>query len=205
MHEYVFVPATEPGSTPLVLLHGSDGRETDLLPLAERLSASAAKISIRGAVATSGGHAFFHRFADRRIDEQDLAARVTPLSQSIAIALSEHGLGQRPIAVGFSNGAIMAAAVLQTRPELFSGAILFRPLSPFAAAPEHVLHDLPVLIVDGAHDDRRSPGDGRVLADTLRRAGADVQHEVLSTGHLIGEFDEQIAGQWIKRVITARK
>lgn len=58
VHEYLFVPAREPGSAPLVLLHGSDGRETDLLPLAERLSPSAAKIAIRGAVTTPGGHAF---------------------------------------------------------------------------------------------------------------------------------------------------
>ncbi len=198
VNEFIFVPAREPGSAPLVLLHGSDGRETDLLPLAERLGPSMAKISIRGAVATPGGYAFFHRFADRRIDQQDLASRVSPLSQLIETALSEHGLHQRPIAVGFSNGAITAAAVLQTRPEVFSGAILFRPVSPFSVAPEKKLHALPVLILDGAHDERRTPGAGRVLADTLRRVGADVQHHVIPTGHLLGELDEQIAAQWMK-------
>lgn len=204
MHEYLFVPAREPGSAPLVLLHGSDGRETDLLPLAERLSPSAAKIAIRGAVTTPGGHAFFHRSADRRIDERDLASRVSPLSQLIETALSEHALRQRPIAVGFSNGAIMAAAALQTQPELFSGAILFRPLSPFQDPPGKTLHGLPVLILDGAHDQRRTPRDGQVLADTLRRAGADVHHHVVPTGHLVGELDEQIAGKWMQRA-TFRK
>jgi phospholipase/carboxylesterase len=204
VHEYLFVPATETGSAPLVLLHGSDGRETDLLPLAKRLSPSAAKISIRGAVATSDGYAFFRRLADRRIDEQDLASRVSPLCQLIETALFEHGLRQHPLAVGFSNGAIMAAAALQTRPELFSGAILFRPLSPFSVAPKRALQALPVLVLDGAHDERRTPGDGQVLGDTLRRAGADVQHHVLPTGHLIGELDEQIAGQWMKRAGTAK-
>ena len=71
VNEFIFVPAREPGSAPLVLLHGSDGRETDLLPLAERLGPSMAKISIRGAVATPGGYAFFHRFADRRGEEEN--------------------------------------------------------------------------------------------------------------------------------------
>lgn len=205
MNEYVFVPAEETGADPLVLLHGSDGRETDLLPFAERLMPSAAKISIRGAVATSGGFAFFHRFADRRIDEADLVARVPPLSEFIRTALSEHGLRRRPIVVGFSNGAIMAAAMLLTQPEVFSGAILLRPLSPFTVDPEHPpLNGLPVLLLDGAQDERRTPGDGQVLAQTLRRAGADVEHELLPTGHLLGHLDEQIAGRWMQRPTTSR-
>ena len=181
-----------------MLLHGSDGRETDLIPFAERLMPSAAKISIRGAVATPGGFAFFHRFADRRIDEQDLAARVLPLSEVIRTVLSEHGLPRRPVVVGFSNGAIVAAAMLQTEPEVFSGAILLRPLSPFTVGPEQPLNGLPVLLVDGALDERRKPGDGQLLAETLRRAGAEVQHGVLPTGHLIGDLDEQIAGRWMR-------
>lgn len=205
MHEYVFVPATEPDAAILVLLHGSDGRETDLLPLAQRLGPTAAKISIRGAVATPGGYAFFHRFPDRRIDEQDLAARVSPLTKLITTALTVHGLRRRPIAVGFSNGAIMAAAVLQTQPEVFSGAILVRPLSPFTVAPDQALNAVPVLILDGAHDERRTQGDGQVLAETLRRAGADVQHEVLPTGHLISDVDEQIAGRWMQRATNSTK
>jgi phospholipase/carboxylesterase len=204
VHEYVFVPARETGAAPLVLLHGSDGRETDLLPLAERLMPSAAKISIRGAVATSGGFAFFNRFADRRIDERDLAARVALLSEFIRTALSEHGLRQRPIVVGFSNGAIMAAAMLRIQPEVFSGAILIRPLSPFTVDLWQPLNGLPVLLLDGAHDERRTPGDGQVLAETLRRAGADVEHEVLPTGHSVGALDEQMAGRWMQRTTTSQ-
>ncbi|MEW1954499.1 hypothetical protein [Terrabacter sp. NPDC080008] len=202
MHEYLFIPAKESRAAPLVLLHGSDGRETDMIPFGERLMPSAAKISIRGAVATPGGFAFFQRFADRRIDEQDLAARVSPLSEVIRTALSEHGLVRRPVVVGFSNGAIMAAAMLRTEHEMFSSAILLRPLSPFAVGPEQPLNALPVLLVDGAHDKRRNPGDGQLLAETLRQAGADVHHEVLPTGHLIGDLDEQIAARWMRANAT---
>jgi phospholipase/carboxylesterase len=159
---------------------------------------SAAKVGIRGAVLTNGGYAFFRRFPDRRIDEQDLTARLSPVTELIATALSEYGLSERPLAVGYSNGAIMVAAILQTHPELVSGAILFRPLSPFAVAPAKPSNGLPVLILDGATDERRRPHDGQVLAQTLRHAGADVSHEVLSTGHAICERDELIANQWIQ-------
>lgn len=199
MHDHVFVPATGRGQVPLVLLHGSDGRETDLLPLAERLMPSTAKVSIRGAVPTTGGYAFFRRLPDRRIDEQDLTARLSPVMELIKTSLAEHGLSQRPIDVGYSNGAIMAAAVLQTDPELFSGAVLFRPLSPFTVAPLKPLNRLPVLILDGANDERRRSGDGQVLAESLRHVGADVGHEVLPTGHVISELDELIARRWMQR------
>lgn len=197
MHEHVFVPATVPGRVPLVLLHGSDGRETDLLPLAQRLMPFSAKVSLRGAVPTSGGYA--RRLPDRRIDEEDLRAQLTPVEALINNALNEHGQSRRPIAVGYSNGAIMASAILQTYPELFSAAVLFRPLSPFSIAPGKPLRGLPVLVLDGAHDERRESGDGRVLAQTLQEAGADVSHEVLPTGHAIGELDRLIATTWLQR------
>ena len=202
MRDHVFVPATKPGRVPLTLLHGSDGHETDLLPLAERLRPSAAKVGLRGAVPTSGGYAFFRRLPDRRIDEEDLRARLTPVADLIKNALNAHGLSRRPIAVGYSNGAIMASAVLQTYPEMFSAAVLFRPLSPFAIAPGMPLRGLPVLILDGAHDERRESDDGRVLAQTLRKAGADVSHHVLPTGHTIGELDVLIATTWMQRTCT---
>lgn len=182
-----------------MLLHGSDGRETDLLPLAERLMPTAAKVSIRGTVPTPGGYAFFDRFADRRIDEHDLTQRVQPLTKLIQTAVTEHELKRRPIAVAFSNGAIMTAALLQCRPGLFSGAILFRPQPPFTVARDGPLDSLPVLVLDGSRDPRRAPGEGQRLVDSLRRSGADVTHEVLHAGHAICTQDEQVATRWLHR------
>ena len=90
--------------------------------------------------------------------------------------VASHGLTKPPIAIGFSNGAIMAAALLLTRPRLLAGAILFRPLSPFRDDLVNRLHDVPVLIIDGEKDSRRSPGDGARLPARLRNAGAMVTH-----------------------------
>jgi phospholipase/carboxylesterase len=104
-----------------------------------------------------------------------------------------------PIAIGFSNGAIMVAALLLTRPSLLAGAILFRPLSPFRDDPPAHLDSKPVLIIDGEKDSRRSPGDGARLAERLRRAGAAVSHHVLPVGHSITYMDRQIAQEWLKR------
>jgi phospholipase/carboxylesterase len=194
-HAHRFVPATEPTTEPLVLLHGSDGTEHDLLPLAEDLAPRAAKLAIRRTVTTDGGYSFFHRLPDRRVNHADLAARAPTLAQFIRTFRS---LNTQPVAVGFSNGAIMAAALLETHPALLAGAILFRPLPPFIQRPNIRLNGTPVLIIDGAEDDRRSPGDGRRVAQRLRHAEADVTHHLLPTGHALTREDVEIARTWLQ-------
>jgi phospholipase/carboxylesterase len=101
--------------------------------------------------------------------------------------------------MGFSNGAIMAGALLLTRPSLLWGAILLRPLSPFRDDLPAPLYGTPVLIIDGENDSRRSPGDGLRLAERLTHAGATVTHHVLPVGHSITALDRQIARDWIER------
>jgi phospholipase/carboxylesterase len=108
-----------------------------------------------------------------------------------------------PIAVGFSNGAIMAAALLLTRPGLLGGAILFRPLSPLSNDLPAIMQATPVLIVDGQDDTRRSSGDGFRLAERLTRAGAVVTHHVLPAGHAITSEDRQIAREWLLKTVRA--
>jgi phospholipase/carboxylesterase len=153
-----------------VLLHGSGGNEHDLVPVAEELAPGSPILGVRGTVAIDGGFAFFHRMPDRSIDEADITARTPVLAEFIQDTTASHGLTVAPIAIGFSNGAIMAASLLLIRPWLLAGAILFRPLSPFSDAPPNRLNGVRVLIIDGEKDDRRSPGDGARLAARLRDA-----------------------------------
>jgi phospholipase/carboxylesterase len=196
-HTYEFISGAAPARPPLVLLHGSGGGERDLVPLAEDLAPGSPILGVRGTVAIDGGYAFFHRFADRSIDEADIGARSAVLADFIQAAFASHGLVRPTVAIGFSNGAIMAAALLLMRPNLLAGAILFRPLSPFAHDPPARLDGTPVLIIDGENDHRRSPADGLRLADRLIRAGATVTHHVLPVGHAITFMDREIAMEWL--------
>ena len=131
------------------------------------------------------------------IDEAEITARVVILADFIEGARTRYSLTRAPIAIGFSNGAIMAAALLLTRPGLLAGAILFRPLSPFTADLPTRLDGMPILIIDGEKDSRRSPGDGLRLAERLTRSGAPVSHHVLPVGHSITAMDREIAREWL--------
>jgi predicted esterase len=109
----------------------------------------------------------------RSIDEADISSRAAILADFIEAATRRYSLTRAPIAMGFSNGAIMVAALLLTRTRLLAGAILFRPLSPFRDDMTSSLNGTPVLIIDGEKDTRRSPGDGTLLAERLTRAWRD--------------------------------
>jgi phospholipase/carboxylesterase len=207
-HVYRFLPGTDTTSPPLILLHGSGGNESDLLPLASELAPNAPRLGIRGTVAIEDGYAFFHRFPDRRVDQADIQARTPVLAQFIEASGARYNFAGPPVAIGFSNGAIMAAALLLAHPGLLAGAILFRPLSPFTHDIPHRLDNTPVLILDGEKDSRRSPGDGLRLANRLVHAGAIMTHHVLPVGHAITDEDKRIAHEWLRanvhRTISSR-
>ena len=128
IHAHCFLPGTDIIDAPLVLLHGSGGNECDLMPLASELASKAARLGIRGTVAIEEGYAFFHRFPDRRVDEADIEAKAPVLAEFIEASCARYTFARRPLAIGFSNGAIMAAALVLAHPGLLAGAILFRPL-----------------------------------------------------------------------------
>jgi phospholipase/carboxylesterase len=128
----------------------------------------------------------------------DLIARLQVLADFIERTITTQVSGTAPIAVGFSNGAIMGAALLLMRPEALSGAVLMRPLLPFSPDVVADLPATPVPIIDSEKDIRRSPGDGQRLAESLMRCGARVTYHLLPVGHPIAEADKKVAGQWLK-------
>ncbi|RZK95567.1 MAG: alpha/beta hydrolase, partial [Methylobacterium sp.] len=146
-----FVPATAPGLPPLLLLHGTGGDETDLLPLGRTLLPGAALLSPRGAVLENGMPRFFRRLAEGVFDEADLRRRAADLAGFIAEARTAYGLAA-PVAVGFSNGANIAAALLLLHPGVLAGAVLLRPMVPLRETPPVDLAGRPVLMLSGAAD-----------------------------------------------------
>jgi phospholipase/carboxylesterase len=192
-----FVPAEDESRTPLLLLHGTGGNESDLIPLGLQLSPGAALLSPRGKVSENGMPRFFKRRAEGVFDIEDLYAQTEDLDDFLNTARETYKI-EKPIAVGFSNGANIAWSLLLNRPDALKGAILMRGMVPFDPVHNAKLNGVPVLLLNGSQDPI-VPADPRDRLDrTLRQAGADVRYEILPAGHQLTRQDLAIAAEWLR-------
>jgi phospholipase/carboxylesterase len=192
-----FKPGTQSGARPLLLLHGTGGNEDDLVPLAEMIAPGSPVLSPRGKVLENGMSRFFRRFAEGAFDEEDVHRRALELAQFVEEAGKNCGIAT-PLALGYSNGANIAAAVLLLRPNVLSGAILLRAMVPFARAPEVKVTGTAVLILSGARDPIIPAANASRLALMLNEAGAVVDHRTLPVGHELSHLDVKIARGWLE-------
>ena len=188
-----------PGTSPtLLLLHGTGGDESDLVPLGQLLRPGAALLSPRGQVLENGQPRFFRRLAPGVFDEDDLIRRTHELADFVADQSARQNLG-KIIAVGYSNGANIAAAMLLLRPDALSGAILFRAMLPLEPPQPPQLDQTPVLLLAG-RDDSMIPQDStQRLAVLLEHAGANVTLEWRNTGHRLEQTEFTLAREWLDR------
>jgi len=197
-----FDPAEEPGAPTLLLLHGTGGDENDLLPLGRMLDKRAALLSPRGKVLENGMPRFFRRLSMGVFDEEDLVNRTHELASFVEEAASEYGLDpKRLFAVGFSNGANIAASLLLLRPDLLAGAVLLRAMTPFELETLPDLSDTPVYLAAGRSDQMIPPESTERLAELLREAGAEVTLDWQPGGHGIGRAEVEAARDWLAEVI----
>lgn len=198
-----FIHRFEPGdrleAPPLLLLHGTGGDENDLLPLGKAIAPGSALLSPRGKVLEHGMPRFFRRLAEGVFDEEDVRRRANELADFIAEARKRYGLAA-PIALGYSNGANIAAAMLLLRPEAVAGALLLRAMVPLRAAPRADLREKAVLIVSGQLDPIIPADNSASLAAMLKSAGADVQQSVLPIGHGLSQADVTVGRAWMDTV-----
>ena len=191
-----FEPAAEPGRVPLLLLHGTGGDENDLLPLGRTVAPGAALLSPRGPVLENGMPRFFRRFAEGVFDEDDVRRRADELADFVVAAREVYGL-PAPIALGFSNGANIAAAILLLRPEVLAGAVLLRAMMPLSEPAPARLEGKSVLVLSGATDAVVPAENAACLARVLEERGADVQHQQLPVGHGLSQSDVRLAFDWL--------
>jgi len=193
-----FVPAETPDAPTLLLFHGTGGDENDLLPVGRMLDERAALLSPRGKVLEYGLPRFFRRLAEGVFDHEDLVDRTHELAEFVERAINEYGIDPRRLfAVGFSNGANVAASLLLTYPRLLAGAILLRAMVPFEPERAPDLSGTPVYLAAGRSDQMVPPENTERLAQLLREAGADVTLDWQPGGHGIGPEEVQAARNWL--------
>ena len=192
-----FVPAQTANAPTLLLLHGTGGNEKDLLPVGRMLDERAALLSPRGKVLEHGMPRFFRRLAEGVFDHEDLMRRTHELAGFVERAVDEYDIDQgRLFAVGFSNGANIAASLLLTYPRLLAGGILLRAMVPFEPDRAPDLSGIPVYLAAGRSDQMVPPENTERLAQVLREAGADITLDWQPGGHSIGPDEIQAARNW---------
>ncbi len=197
IHE--FLPGSS--SRTLLLLHGTGGNERDLIPLGRELDPNAALLSARGKVLENGMPRFFRRLAEGVFDVEDLKYRANELADFVSAAAQHYGFStDELVAVGYSNGANIAAGMLLLRPEIMRAAILFRAMVPLVPDTLPDLSSARVWIGAGDQDPIVPASETKRLAELLRRAGADVTIRFATAGHGLTNEDLEAAHHWLEEL-----
>jgi len=196
---HVHVPPTDPADTRTVLLlHGTGGNERDLLQLGAMVAPGARLLGVRGQVLEGGMPRFFRRLAEGVFDEADVVRRAADLAAFVpAAAAAYHFDASNVIALGFSNGANIAAAMLLLHPGVLAGAALLRTMVPLEPAALPSLSGTPVLMAQGAQDPIVPRSNAERLAALLRDAGAAVTLHWEPAGHGLTQSDVAVAQGWM--------
>ncbi|HEY0864800.1 MAG TPA: alpha/beta hydrolase [Lacunisphaera sp.] len=197
-YHHRFEAATDPSAPPLLLLHGTGGDENDLIPLGRKLSPGSALLNPRGDVSEHGARRFFARLGEGIFDPAEVTRRTHALADFILAAGKHYRFDPAKLtAVGFSNGANIAATLLLLRPETLGAAVLLRPMVVLEPATPPDLRGRRVLISSGDFDPI-VPGDHPArLADLLRRAGADTTLRTHAASHGLAPGDFAAAREFL--------
>jgi phospholipase/carboxylesterase len=203
IHRFIPAETSEQGdefSPTLLLLHGTGGNENDLLDLGHVLLPQAARLSPRGRVLENTMPRFFRRLAEGVFDIPDLYAHTYELADFVVAASQHyHFDAKHVLAVGFSNGANIAASMLLLCPGVLAGAVLFHPMVPFVPERLPDLAYTPIFISAGRMDPIVSISQTERLATLLRESGADVTTHWHNGGHAITHEDVRIAQTWLRK------
>lgn len=195
--KHVFQQGSNSAKPTFLLLHGTGGNENDLLPLAKHIDPEASVLSVRGNVSENGMPRFFKRLAEGVFDMEDLKARTEELNEFIGKAAKEHGFDRKNvIAIGYSNGANIAANLLFTYSDALKGAILHHPMVPNRETELPDLAGIPVFIAAGSNDPICPAEESTDLENLLKEAGAQVHLHWENYGHQLTMPEVEAAKDW---------
>jgi phospholipase/carboxylesterase len=185
----------------VLALHGTGADEEDLIPLARSLAPGANVLSPRGRVSENGMPRFFRRLAEGVFDEEDLKTQTHALADFVQTARHRYLFDAgKVVALGFSNGANIAGALLLLRPEILRHAALLRPMTPIIPKSPSDLSGRRILLASGRLDPLIPVENAERLARICREAGADVTHVWSQASHSLVESDLEAAGEWFRRL-----
>jgi predicted esterase len=173
--------------------------EEDLIPLAYELDERAAILSPRGKVLENGvAPRYFRRLAEGIFDVEDSKFRTNELANFVNDASKAYGFDlQRMIAIGYSNGANIAASILLLRPEVLSAGILFRAMVPLVPEILPDPNNKYIFMSSGVYDPIVSKQETENLFSLFKNAGAKVSLYWQESDHELTTAEIRKAKEWL--------
>ncbi|WP_096270776.1 alpha/beta hydrolase [Paucisalibacillus globulus] len=194
---HIFQQGTNPDKPTLLLLHGTGGTEQDLLPLAEIIDKEANVLSVRGNVLENGMPRYFKRLAEGVFDEEDLIFRTQELNEFLDEAAVKYEFDRNNIvAVGYSNGANIAASLMFHYQDALRGASLHHPMVPRRGIELPDLTGTHAFISAGTNDPICPAQESEDLKELLENAGANVKIHWEDRGHQLTISEVRAAAAW---------
>ena len=198
--KHIFKKGIDATRPVLLLLHGTGGDEHGLLALADIIDPAASVLSVRGNVLENGMPRFFKRLAEGVFDEEDLIFRTKELNAFLDHASKEYKFDRSNIvAVGYSNGANIAASLLFHFQDALKGAVLHHPMVPLRGITLPDLTGTPVFIAAGRNDPICPRQESEELYQLLEDAGASVAIHWEDHGHQLTMSEVEAAKQWYEK------
>ncbi|MES9683050.1 MULTISPECIES: alpha/beta hydrolase [Bacillaceae] len=201
--KHIFNKGHNPTKPTLLLLHGTGGNELDLIPLAGIIDDEASVLSVRGNILENGMPRFFKRLAEGVFDEEDLIFRTKELNEFLDDAAKKYGFDRNNIiALGYSNGANIAASLLFHYQNALKGAILHHPMVPRKGIELPDLSGKTVFIAAGTNDPICSPMESAELKSLLEKANANVELHWENQGHQLTMQEAESAANWYQNITS---
>ncbi|WP_456271389.1 alpha/beta hydrolase [Bacillus sp. AK031] len=197
--EHIFKPGKNQKGPTLLLLHGTGGNERDLLPLAEMIAPEYPVLGVRGNISENGMNRFFRRLSEGVFDEEDLVYRTKELKEFIDECAERYDFDRsQVIAIGYSNGANIAASMMYHYKDAVRGAVLFHAMVPIRGSKMADLTGTPVFIAAGENDPLIPAKETKELINDLTKANADVTEFWTRGGHQLTREEVVKAADWFK-------
>ncbi|MDQ0859516.1 alpha/beta hydrolase [Bacillus sp. V2I10] len=199
--KHIFQKGKDQSKPTLLLLHGTGGNELDLLPLGGRIDGEASILSVRGNVLENGMPRFFRRLAEGVFDEEDLIFRTKELNQFLDESAEKYDFDRdNIIAIGYSNGANIAASLLFHYQNALKAAILHHPMVPRKGIELPDLSGKSVFIAAGTNDPICSPMESTELQSLLEKANSKVELHWENRGHQLTAEEVEAAAHWYRMI-----
>lgn len=193
-------PGSGPGVMTVLALHGTGGTETDLVPLALDLFPGANVLAPRGRVSENGANRFFRRLSEGVFDLENLRQETAALAEFVGESSAKYKFDpEQVVALGYSNGANIAASLLLSRPEILQGAILLRAMTPFTPETLPDLSGKAVFLAAGRQDPMVPKANVDALARMLETSRAEVTLRFENAAHNLTRLEIEAARGFVAR------